>query len=72
MSEKRSFSSAISKRMRTGCNLDVKLDVIHHKQRGERVIDIARALQIPEMTIHTILKSAQEIETKDLNLLKHL
>jgi hypothetical protein len=32
---------------------------------------MAGALQIPEMTIHTILKSAQEIETKALNLLKH-
>jgi hypothetical protein len=43
-----------------------------HKQRGKHVTDIACALQIPEMTIHTILKSAQETETKALNLLMHL
>jgi hypothetical protein len=42
----------------------VKLDVIYHEQRGEHVIGIARALLIPEMTIHTILKSAQETEMK--------
>jgi hypothetical protein len=33
-------------------------------------MDIAHVLQIPE-TIRTILKSAQEMETKALNLLKH-
>jgi hypothetical protein len=57
-------------RKRTSYNLGVKLNVIHRNQRGECTIDIACALQTPE-TIHTILKSSQEIETKALNLLRH-
>jgi hypothetical protein len=65
-----SASSAISKRKHTSCNLDVKLDVICHKQRGKHGIDIACAVQIPETTIILFFKSEREIETKALNLLK--
>jgi hypothetical protein len=71
MSEEHSCSGAISKRKHARYSLDVKLDIISCKQRGEHVIDIAHAFQMPEMAIHTILKSIQEIETKALNLLKH-
>jgi hypothetical protein len=49
----------------------VKLDVICCKTRDEHALDTARAAHIPEMMIHTVLKSAQEIETKALNLLNH-
>jgi hypothetical protein len=53
-------------------NLGVKLEIIHHKQRGKHVTGTACVLQIPEMTIRTISKNAQETETKALNLLMHL
>jgi hypothetical protein len=64
---------AISNRKHTSYNLAVKLDVIHHKRRGRHTIDIACALPIPETMIHTtrILYSAQDIETRALNFLKH-
>jgi hypothetical protein len=35
-------------------------------------MDIAHALQIPEMMIDTIFKNGEEIETKALNLLNLL
>jgi hypothetical protein len=41
-------------------------------QRSKHAIDILRALQIPKMMIHIILKSAYKTETKALNLLKHM
>jgi hypothetical protein len=41
------------------------------RKRGEHAIDTAHTAHIPEMMIHTVLKSAQEIETKALNLLNH-
>jgi hypothetical protein len=37
------------------------------KKRGERAVDIARAIHIPEMMTDTSLKIAQEIETKAVN-----
>jgi hypothetical protein len=49
----------------------VELTIMCHKKRGEPAADIARAIQIPEMIIHTILKSAQKIETRAVNLLNH-
>lgn len=64
MSTKHSFSAVISKRKHTSYNLDVKLNVIHCKQRGKHVIHTTHALQIPNVTICTILMSAQEIESK--------
>jgi hypothetical protein len=42
----------------------VKLDVVCCKKRGERAIDIARAIHIPVTMIRTALKSAQAVETK--------
>jgi hypothetical protein len=33
-------------------------------------MDIAHAIQIPDMMIHTILKSAQKIETNDCYVVK--
>jgi hypothetical protein len=41
------------------------------KKRGERAADIARAIQIPEMRIHTISKGVQKTETNAVNLLNH-
>lgn len=35
------------------------------------MVDIAHALQNPEITIHVIVKSAQEIETKVIDFSKH-
>jgi hypothetical protein len=46
------------------CNIHVKLDVVCCKKGGKHAVDIVHAIQIPEMVIHTGLKSAQEIETK--------
>jgi hypothetical protein len=46
------------------CNIHVKLDVMCCKKRGKHAVNITHAIQIPEMMIHTGLKSAQGIETK--------
>jgi hypothetical protein len=51
----------------TSYNLDVKSGIIHHKQRDGHMIDIACALQIPEMTIHTILRVNKKLK----QMLKH-
>jgi hypothetical protein len=37
-------------------NIYVEVDVVCQKKRGERAVDIARAIKIPAMMIHTILK----------------
>jgi hypothetical protein len=66
MSEDHSCSSAICRRKRSSYNIHVKLDL------GKRAVDIANAIQSPEMMIHTGLKSAQEIETKAVNVLNYL
>jgi hypothetical protein len=71
MSEEGGCSDDISKRKHTSYNLDMKLDVNSGKQKGKFAMDIACALQIPLMMIHTILRNADEIETKALNLLKY-
>jgi hypothetical protein len=47
----------------------VNLDAIHHRKRGERGIVTVCVFPIPEMMIDTILKGAQETETKAVNLL---
>jgi hypothetical protein len=50
--------------------INMELDVICRKKRGKHALDIAHVIQIREMMmIHTILKSAQEIETQALNML---
>jgi hypothetical protein len=49
-------------------NIDVELDVMCCKKRGERA---ARAIQIPEKMIHTIVKGVQETEINAVNLLNH-
>jgi hypothetical protein len=51
--------------------INVELDMMCCKKRGECVVVISRFIQIPEMMIHTILNSAQEIKTRAVNLLKH-
>jgi hypothetical protein len=71
MSEEHSCSTAICRRKRTSYNINVEFDIMCRKKRGECAIDIAHGIQIPEMMIHTILKSAQEIEPKAVNLLNH-
>jgi hypothetical protein len=62
VSERHTYSSAVSKQKYTSYKLYVWLD-IHHKQGREHAINIVHALQIPEMMIDIILKSASEIET---------
>jgi hypothetical protein len=54
-------SDAVSKRKHTSYNFDMKWDVSSHKQKGKFVMDSAYILQIPEMTIHTVLKNGREI-----------
>jgi hypothetical protein len=49
----------------------VELDVVCRTKRGEGAADIARAIQIPEITIHIISKVLQETETNAVNLLNH-
>jgi hypothetical protein len=66
MIEGHSCSGAISVRKCASCNLDLKLD-IHLLQKGDHEITIAHTLQVPEIAVHTILKNAQETETKALN-----
>jgi hypothetical protein len=63
MRKEHSCISAISNRKRTSHYLNVKLNICD-KQWDECATDIAHAIQIHEMMIHTILKSAQETETK--------
>jgi hypothetical protein len=72
MSEGPSHSIVIRKRKHTSYNIHVKLGTRHCKKRGEHEIHIACVVQIPDMMIHTILKIAHGIETRALNLLKHL
>jgi hypothetical protein len=53
MSEEHSCSDAVCSRKCISYDSHVKFDVRHHKKRGEHVIDIAGAVQIPDMMIHT-------------------
>jgi hypothetical protein len=70
MREGHSYITAIFRGKRTNYNIYVKLDVIYHNQRGECAIGITHATQIPDMMIHTTLKSAQVVETKAVKPLK--
>lgn len=71
MCEEHNCRSAICRRKCSRYSIHVKLDVMCHKKRRKHAIDIAHAIQIPGMMIRTDLKSAQEIETKAVNLLNH-
>lgn len=62
----------VRKRKRASYGLDVKLHVIKQKkENGQRVVDIARALGIPETTIRTMLKNSAEIEAKATTTPRH-
>ena len=65
-------SPVARKRKRASYGLDVKLHVIKQKkENGQRVVDIARALGIPETTIRTMLKNSAEIEAKATTTPRH-
>jgi hypothetical protein len=43
-------------------NIHVELVVMCRRKRGERAADIAHAIQIPEMRIHTISKGVRKLK----------
>jgi hypothetical protein len=63
MTEGHSCSAAICRRKCNGYNIHVKLEATHREKQGEHGIGVACAVQILDMMIHTILKSAQETQT---------
>jgi hypothetical protein len=69
MNDEHRCSTAFCGRKCTSYNIHVKL-YVHCKKRGEHGIGIACTVQILDMMVRTasILKSAQEIVTKPVNL----
>jgi hypothetical protein len=59
------------KRKRNSYGLDVKMAIIKRRGNGERVTDTARVLGMPETTIRTVLKNANDYEAKATTMLRH-
>ena len=50
----------VHKQQRSSATLDVKLDIVKQNKNVERPADIARYLGLPQKTVQTILKNADE------------
>ncbi|XP_061435172.1 tigger transposable element-derived protein 1-like [Lethenteron reissneri] len=59
------------RKKRSSIALDVKMEVIKRSREGERAVDIGRRLNLPPTSVRTIVKNADEIESKAKHVLKH-
>ncbi|MPC89039.1 CENPB DNA-binding domain-containing protein 1 [Portunus trituberculatus] len=56
------MSPSVGKKTRKSLTLEVKLDIIHRQERGEKTNSIARHHGLTPSTVSTIFKSADSIK----------
>ncbi|MPC69120.1 CENPB DNA-binding domain-containing protein 1 [Portunus trituberculatus] len=62
------MSPSVAKKTRKSLTLEVKLDIIHRHERGEKTNSIARYHGLTPSTVSTIFKSADSIKKADETL----